>query len=402
MELMPHDVCRVQADSFLSETKMQVLMLLYQPMISAEATSLYLTLYAHRFMKTSGFSHDHLLKLLNIPIQNLEKARVKLEEYRLLDTYIKEEEKRNTYLYVLHAPIPKEEFVKANLFMRDFYKATTPTHAKNVLTCLTQSEVSLQGYKNITVPLTYKEEDEVFEEAMAFHTVRPSFQFVNEDVLIDFDYDDFLANTSKLVLPVSARSQENLKAIGKLATVHGISSKKMRVLIKDCVSLKDESLDIEKLKLKCAKAIPDVDQAKDRYSLPPKSFLQAKQNGMQVSLNEAMLLERVQEKSKFPVEVINIMIEYILNISENRLVPKFVDMVLAEWVRDGVKTKEDALNAVAKAKKKSSYKKQEVLPKYYTEIQKNGGMEEVLNQSKISEEEEEKLRLEIEELQRSL
>ena len=402
MELMPHDVCRVQADSFLSEDKLAVLMLLYQPMITSDATSLYLTLYAHRFMKTTGFSHDHILKLMDIPIQNLEKARIKLEEYRLLDTYCKINEKRNEYLYVLHAPIPKEEFVKANIFMRDLNKAAGKKHAENILTCLNQTEFNISGYKNITVPITFKEEEAPYDHTVQFNTVKPQFSFKQEDAPINFDYDSFIANTSRLVFPVNARTEENLSLIGQLATVHGISPERMRLLIKDCIRLSDETLDTERLKVKCAKAKPDVKTDGDAYSLPPKSFLQSKQNGMQVSVSEAMLLDRIQQKSNFPVEVINIMIEYILKISNNRLVPKFVDMVLGEWVRDGVQTKEDALEEVQKAKSKNYYQKQEVLPEYYKEIKNEGGVEQVMEKRSMSKEEEEKLRLEIEALRKSL
>ena len=37
------------------------------------------------------------------------------------------------------------------------------------------------------------------------------------------------------------------------------------------------------------------------------------------------------------------MIEHILKISQNRLNRNFVDMVAAEWARDGVTTKQQAL-----------------------------------------------------------
>ena len=45
----------------------------------------------------------------------------------------------------------------------------------------------------------------------------------------------------------------------------------------------------------------------------------------------------------FSNTVINIMLEYILQVSQNRLSPKFVDMVASEWARDGIETKEQAL-----------------------------------------------------------
>ena len=122
--------------------------------------------------------------------------------------------------------------------------------------------------------------------------------------------------------------------------------------------------DDEKLKIYVEKSKPDITEAKDPYSLPPVSFLQAKQNGAQVSLTDRKILEDLAVKMHFAPEVINVMIEYILKKSQNRLVRAFVEMVAGEWARDGVKTKEDA---IAQTKKKTEHytnKKEAVLPAY--------------------------------------
>lgn len=55
------------------------------------------------------------------------------------------------------------------------------------------------------------------------------------------------------------------------------------------------------------------------------------------------ILEHLAIDMHFSNEVINVMIEHILKISQNRLNRNFVDMVAAEWARDGVTTKQQAL-----------------------------------------------------------
>ena len=72
-------------------------------------------------------------------------------------------------------------------------------------------------------------------------------------------------------------------------------------------------------------------KSKDPYDLPPISFLISKQNGAAVSMNDKKILERLSLDMHFPSPVINIMIEYILKISDNRLNNRFVDMVSGEW-----------------------------------------------------------------------
>ncbi|MBR3349898.1 MAG: DnaD domain protein, partial [Solobacterium sp.] len=69
---------------------------------------------------------------------------------------------------------------------------------------------------------------------------------------------------------------------------------------------------------------------------------------------------------------INVMLEYILSVSSNRLNPKFVDMVAAEWARDGIETKEQALLEAKKQIRKTSSQKTNIridMPEYIRQQQ---------------------------------
>ena len=109
------------------------------------------------------------------------------------------------------------------------------------------------------------------------------------------------------------------------------------------LKIEDMEFDTERLKIYASKEQPEKKEVKDIYDLPPVSFLQGKQNGAQVSLTDKKILEHLSLDMHLPNVVINVMIEYILRISNNRLNPKFVDMVASEWARDGITTKEQAL-----------------------------------------------------------
>jgi replication initiation and membrane attachment protein DnaB len=99
----------------------------------------------------------------------------------------------------------------------------------------------------------------------------------------------------------------------------------------------------EQLLFLAESAKPQEQPAADRYSLSPVSFLQSFQNGAQVTRAEKKILEHLSMDMNFSNEVINVMIEYILKISSNRLNSKFVDAVASEWARDGIATKEQAI-----------------------------------------------------------
>jgi replication initiation and membrane attachment protein DnaB len=114
---------------------------------------------------------------------------------------------------------------------------------------------------------------------------------------------------------------------------------------------------------------PQEQPAADRYSLSPVSFLQSFQNGAQVTRAEKKILEHLSMDMNFSNEVINVMIEYILKISSNRLNSKFVDAVASEWARDGISTKEQALRETKKKAVSGGTNRGRVVPtpKMFTE-----------------------------------
>jgi replication initiation and membrane attachment protein DnaB len=128
----------------------------------------------------------------------------------------------------------------------------------------------------------------------------------------------------------------------------------MRVLVSRSVSMSTMEFNAERLKLLAAKTKGEITKAADIYSLSPVSFLQARQNGAEVTLTDKKMIEHLAMDMHFSNEVINVMIEYILSVSANRLNPKFVDMVAGEWARDGIETKEQALLEVRKTVSKNT------------------------------------------------
>ena len=202
--------------------------------------------------------------------------------------------------------------------------------------------------------------------------MKPRYRFSVDDTTINFDYEKFISSTSPLVYPVELRTTENMSLIGKLATVYGLSVDQMRILVSRCVSLSTMEFNAEKLKILASRTKGEVTKAADVYSLSPVSFLQAKQNGAQVTAADKKLIEHLAMDMHFSNEVINVMLEYILSVSDNRLNPKFVDMVAGEWARDGIETKEQALLETKKQVRKSSQAKTNIkvdMPEYIRQQQ---------------------------------
>lgn len=387
MSLKPKDVFRIVTDDNLSEDAVSSLMMLYLPIIGKDAVLLYLLLHSEGRLARTQEVHSRLFDFLSLNGDDLERARIRLEECLLLRTYVQKGESRDSYLYHLNAPLPTGSFLASRDFLAMYIRAIGQKHADNSVSKLTASLIDTTGYDDITSTVRRLPSERDYDAAVSFQKVTPKYAFSKDDININFDYDHFFSTTSDLVFPNLLRTRENLELIGKLATLYGLSADKMRSLVGHAVTLDPARLDEAKLRSSCARAVPDITTAKDLYSLPPVSFLMAKQNGAMVTAADKKILERLKFQMHFSDEVINIMIEYILNRSDNRLNAGFVEMVAGEWARDGVKTREDALKETKKKTGTSAKKKQDVLPAYY-----NPDPERKSDGEKMSEAELEEMR----------
>ena len=106
------------------------------------------------------------------------------------------------------------------------------------------------GFEEITQTLkssVIENWDEQSEEQ--FSQIRPRYQFDDrQHPSIRFDYDRFLSRASNLVFPIEARTSDNLRLIGELATMYGYSADEMLVMVGRSTNNADNSLDVQKLR----------------------------------------------------------------------------------------------------------------------------------------------------------
>ena len=371
MELKTGDVYRIECGSFLSDDLTISLFSLYQPLIGRDAAALYMTLYSEGCRQKTQETHARLLAILNMSIDDLERARIRLEEYLLLRVFMQTQETRTSYVYVLNAPLSVSSFLAQKELTGLLAAALGGRQMELTAAKLQPAGLPGANYKEITRAVSHARRSAGLDRTVDYSRPEKRYRFSDEETEINFDYERFLTQTSTLVFPAELRTRENMQLIGQLATVYGLSADRMRILVMRCININTMTFDAEKLKVLCQKTQPDVTQAKDPYSLPPVSFLQARQNGAPVSVADRRILENLSLNMKFSGEVINIMIEYILRVSQNRLVKSFVDMVAGEWARDGVKTREQAFAAARKTPPGGGggRKAAREMPEYYERVE---------------------------------
>lgn len=333
---------------------------LYLPIVGYRSIALYKLLISESYKRVVVENHDRLCILLNISIDDLYEARLRLEEAMLLKTFNKE----NKYLYQIISPLSANVFLTNEFLTNELLKAIGVEQYEITATKFLSDKISTIDYKDITSKFVDGISNK-FDNEVVFSQIKPIFDFKdinNED--IDFNYEYFIRNTSDLVFPIEARNETNLRLIGKLATLYGISEDTMSILVGRCSSYENGTLDISKLKVLARRQKPEKTEHEDPYMLSPVAFLQNKQNGIPVTSVDAKLLNYLSLQLNLKHEVINVLIEYVLDINQNKLPKNYVEKIAGEWVRENIDSKE---KAIKKTKQTSfSQPKTLVLPEYYS------------------------------------
>ena len=374
--LKPEDTFRVECVNSISEDMIVSLLNLYQPLILGDGILLFLTLHAEARHARKMCSHKHLCALMHMDIETLERARFRLEQFRLIRTWKRVRENNDNYIYRLYAPLGTEDFLSNTIYRSLFIESLGKEDTDKIVERLGNVGIATNDFKEVTKPFKHSLPEEILlsQERVA-KPIQPRYKFTETEE-ISFDYERFFAKVTDQKFPIQARSEEVMALIGRLGTVYGIDADTMVKYVGKCTLVDSDEFNSEALKRMCeGTASVPVKKVKDPYQLPPVSFLQSKMNGREVSLIEKKIIEHLSVDFKFPNEVINVMLEYILRVSKNRLSRNFVDMVASEWARDGIETKEQAVVETKKTLKSSSNRPKYVIeatdysdPKYNTEV----------------------------------
>ena len=212
MELKAKDTYRIQVQDFLSPLLNSSLLSLYQPIIGPYATLLYLTLINEGIHQRSLENHGRLCEILNVNIVDLYKARCKLEEFNLINSYVKTSDDRCSYIYNINYPLSPDSFFKNELFIKLLIRSIGTKQFELTASKLINNKANLEDYKNISSKMRDDEIATLKLDEIKINKVRPKYSFINQDN-IKFDYDRFFKKISALVFPIELRTETNLKII---------------------------------------------------------------------------------------------------------------------------------------------------------------------------------------------
>ncbi|MDQ0362774.1 DnaD domain protein [Breznakia pachnodae] len=377
--LKQEDKLTIEIHGVINEESHAVLSMLYYPLIKEKAFLLYHLLVSLCENKMTFENHRIIHAISGFSMEVIEEERKRLEKYQLLKTYY--DSKKNQYLYAIIPPKSGTDFLEHEVFGRLYLNNMGEQVVKFQKLNFLPQIVDKDQYKDISECISDVLRDdwnESFEET--YQQVKKDIKNSKQEFASVFNYDEFLNGLSDIVWPKKSRSKKAMEEIGKIATVYGISPKQMKVLVAKSCSPKDKMLDLALLREKAAasRAKFETDEV-NIYKWPPVRFMQNKQNGAPVSKADAETIRVLLEDYKLNPEVCNVLIEYVLNTSEQKFVRNYVESIAGSWVRAKVDTYEKAVERIHRPTSKtgSKIKKVEVKEEGMSEEERQKILDEI-------------------------
>ena len=389
--MLNSDFYEIRLASIVSNVDKDVLVELYQPIIGANATILYLTLLKQKRNEDEEgtYSSQALINMMQVNPNQIISSRHYLEAVGLLRTYEKTSDSGRYFIYVLYAPKSPKDFFDDVLFKGLLIQSVGEKQAK---------KLAFTYKVNLVVEEDFKEISASFVDVYHPDYDDPSFrknignELLGHDagrVQIKFNYDLFFKYiTENSQIRATAISKKELKEIERLATLFGLDEKQMALIAIDEYNPNDlPHLNFDRIKYRAEEEVKfklietkprvkpsDVrgetvlEQKIERMEqIAPSKYLSLLLNNTPPSMTDLNTLNKLSVGYKLGNGIINAIIDYVMEKNNNILTYTFCDKVASILVSKNVETTLDAMNELKKLS--SSEKEKKTTRNYSKEYQ---------------------------------
>ncbi len=377
MHILPADTYTVLNKTILNDQDRKLLVMLYQPIIGTTSINLYFTLWSY-LDKTELFSeewtHHHLMTSMRIKLIEIEEARKKLEAIGLLRTYLKQGN-INQYIYELYSPVGAYEFFNNPVLSISLYNNIGVTEYEKILEYFKMPRLNLKEYTDITSCFS-----DVFE-ATDMHYFESSIEDIRRtnsrklELNAKIDITTIISMIPEEMLNSKSITKETKELLYRLSFIYNYNDDEMRELIRNSLSDK-RTIDKVLLKKNARKfyqfehsgKLPSLlyrnqpeylrkpmgdnsKKAKIIYQFEtttPYDFLLSKYNGAKPTKNDVTILEYLLVDMNLNPGVVNVLVDYVLKINNNKLIRSFVEVIASQWAKSKVETVDSAMSLAEK------------------------------------------------------
>lgn len=389
-KVLPADTFIVINKTILNEYDRKLLIMLYQPIIGYKATSLYFSLWMYldkREIISNEFTHHQLMTTMQLKLSEIIEAREKLEAIGLLKTYIRKSN-INNFIYEIYSPVTAYEFLNNPVLVTALYNNIGKTEYEKIIEYYKIPRLSLKEYEEITCSF-----NEIFKSTNinGFERLENINKYSSNKIKIEskIDLDNVISLIPEELFNVRSLTNETKDLINKISFIYNYDDVRMSELIRESLTDK-KTIDKQALKINSRKyyqfensgKLPSLvyrtqpeylrkpigdtsNRAKIIYQFEtttPYDFLQSKYKSGKPSKSDIAILEYLLLDMNLNAGVVNVLIDYVLKINNNKLTKNFVDAIASQWAKSKIETVEEAMKIAEKeyqSKKKTIKKKEE-------------------------------------------
>ena len=408
--VLPADIYTVVNQTLLTERDRKILINLYQPIIGAEAVSLYLTFWndlGKRDLISRDYTHHHLMVVLKSRLDKIIEARVSLEAIGLVKSFIRKNDNLNEYIYELYSPLSPYEFLNHPVLSVLLKNNIGEEEYNIILNQYKKRTIRKDGFEEITSTM-----NETFKSvpSSSLEEIRKT-EKLGPNIEESIDFDLVIKSIPAGLVNARTFNKKIRSLINKLSFVYNIDTIKMIELIR--LSIEDVGIiNGEKLIANARKSYdfnnngrlptlifrsqpdylktPDGDTSNEGRiikvfeSNTPFDFLKARNKGSSPSKYDLQTLELLANNYELSAGVINVLVDYCIKINNGKLTRNYIEAIASTFKRKGIKTVPDAMNELKKSHKKDSSKTTKVTKKEVKSVPV--WVNQTLESDKLSEE----------------
>ena len=379
--ILPLDNFVVINKSILNEEDHLNLILLYQPIIGSLAVGLYLTLWGYldkNKINSKGNSHNDLVLNMQTKLEDIKESREKLEAIGLIKTYLKKGNV-NSYIYELYSPLSAYEFLENPILNTALYNNLSKQEYKRIVENYTLPKIDLNGYLDISC--SFKDAFNFVSSAKQENKNIKRANHLDLSFEPNIEFNELISLIPEEILNINSITKVTKDLIYKLAFIYNFNNDIMSEIIKN--STEDRKINVDLLKENCRNYykfeskgnIPKLiyncqplylrqekveNTKQDKIinmfeTTTPIEFLESKQESKPTSTDMETLEDLMVNKGLTP-GVVNVLIDYVLKINNNKLNKKFVEQIAVQWKRSNIKTVTDAIEFARKEYDKKNNK----------------------------------------------
>lgn len=350
---------------------------LYQPLIGVIAVGLYNTLWSfldRLELVSLEYTHNTLLNNMMISCNEFKEAREKLEAIGLIKTYVKNEN-INNYVYELYSPMSAKEFLNNPILNTALYNAIGAKEYERTIEFFKIPYINLRNYEDVTSKFsdTFIWTTSVVRNMEMYNLKNKSTRSLS--IISKIDINTILNLIPDNLLNHRSLTKEMKDYLTKISFIYNYDNEIMVELIRNSLTDK-HTIDKNKLRDNATKfyqfenmgKLPSLIYRKQPEYLrttkegisnrmrminmfettSPYDFIASKYKTGTPSNSDLKIISYLLLDLDLKPGVVNVLVDYVLKINNNKLTKVFVDTIASQWKKSNIETVEDAMNLAEK------------------------------------------------------